>query len=105
MKQPVLRQAAERDIERGFDHYLQEAGPDIAVAFIDSVDQALLHIGRQPGSGSPRYGELLNTPSLRSWVISRFPYVLFYVEHDAYLDVIRLLHQQQDIPAQLQDGL
>ncbi|MGV8992300.1 MAG: type II toxin-antitoxin system RelE/ParE family toxin [Thiobacillus sp.] len=102
MKPPLLRQVAERDIETGFVHYLQEASVEIAQAFVDAVDAALHHIERHPGTGSPRYGDLFNTPGLRSWLVSRFPYMLFYVEHDNYLDVIRVLHQHSDIPVQLQ---
>jgi plasmid stabilization system protein ParE len=30
-----------------------------------------------------------------------YPYILFYIERDDYLDAIRLLHQHSDIPAQL----
>lgn len=105
MKPPLLRQVAERDIENGFAHYLQEASIEIAQAFVGGVDAALHHIEQHPGTGSPRYGELFNTPGLRSWLVSRFPYMLFYVEHDKYLDVIRVLHQQSDIPIQLQSDL
>ncbi|RQP24549.1 type II toxin-antitoxin system RelE/ParE family toxin [Piscinibacter terrae] len=101
MKRTLLREAAERDVERGFSHYLEEAGADIALAFIEEIDTALEHIERHPGTGSPRYGELFDFPGLRCWLVSRFPYALFYVEHDEYLDVIRVLHQQSEIPAQL----
>ena len=93
---------AEQDIESAFDHYLREAGREVSVAFVGAVDAALEHIEHHPGTGSPRYGNLLDTPGLRSWLVSRFPHVLFYVEHDDYLDVIRLLHQHSDIPAHLQ---
>jgi hypothetical protein len=32
-----------------------------------------------------------------------FPYTLFYFERDDHLDVVRLLHQRQDIPMLLSD--
>jgi toxin ParE1/3/4 len=67
-----------------------------------AVDTALSHIAEFPSTGSPRYGELFNTPGLRFWLVSKFPYALFYIERDNYLDVIRVLHQHFDIPAQLQ---
>lgn len=102
MRLLVLRQAAERDIESGFTHYIEQANVDVATAFVEAVDVALHHITHFPGTGSPRYGELFDTPGLRSWLLSRFPFVLFYVEREDHLDVIRLLHQHADIPAQLQ---
>jgi toxin ParE1/3/4 len=98
----VLREAAECDIEGGFDHYLAAAGSEVATAFVLAVDAALAHIAEFPGTGSPRYGELLDTPGLRFWLVSKFPYVLFYVERENHLDIIRVLHQHSDIPGQLQ---
>lgn len=105
MKQSVLRQAAEHDIEDGFTHYLNNASNKVATKFIDAIDTALRHIEQYPRTGSPRYGELFNTPGLRSWLVDRFPYTLFYVERDDHLDVIRLLHQHSDIPEQLQNNI
>lgn len=102
MKSHVLRQAVERDIEKGFTHYLEQANPELATAFIEAVEAALDHITRFPSTGSPRYGELLDTPGLRSWLLTRFPFIMLYVERDDHLDVLRLLHQHADIPAHLQ---
>jgi toxin ParE1/3/4 len=102
MKRPLLRQAAEHDIERAFAYYSRQANIGIAAAFVGAIDVALQHIELHPGTGSPRYCEMLDVPGLRHWLVSRFPYAVFYVEHDDYLDIIRVLHQQSDIPAQLQ---
>jgi toxin ParE1/3/4 len=101
MKRAVLRSVAERDIERAFSYYMVEATIDVAIAFVDAFDVSLEHITDRPSSGSTRYGELFDNPSLRSWAMKRFPYVLFHVEHDDYLDVIRILHQHSDIPVHL----
>lgn len=105
MKPHILRQTAEHDIERAFAHYLSEDGPDIALGFMDAIDTALLHIEHHPGTGSPRYGELCEVPGLRLWLVSRFPYAMVYVEGDTHIDVIRVLHQHTDIPAQVADML
>lgn len=102
MKSCVLRQAAEHDIDKGFTHYLDQANPEVATAFIEAVDVALNHITNFPCTGSPRYGELFDTPGLRSWLLTRFPFIVLYVERDDHLDVLRLLHQNTDIPAHLQ---
>lgn len=102
MMDVVLRDAAERDIEGGFDHYLTAAGGAVATTFVLAVDIALAHIAEFPGTGSPRYGELFDMPGLRFWLVSKFPYALFYFEREGCLDVIRVLHQHSDIPVQLQ---
>lgn len=105
MKRVVLRLAAERDIESGLDYYLGSAGAAVARRFVGAVDTAFLHISEFPATGSPRFGTLLDIPGLRSWPLDKFPYVLFYVERDSHLDVIRVLHQHSDIPPQLRFDL
>lgn len=105
MKPRLLRLAAENDIEKAFGHYLDEAGADTALAFLDEVDTALSHLEEHPGTGSPRYGELCEVPGLRMRLVSRFPYAVVYVEQGTQLDVLRVLHQHADIPVQLADLL
>ncbi len=104
MKPRALRQIAETDIENAFAYYLNDAGPDTALRFLHDVETALMHIEQNPGTGSPRYGELCEVPGLRLWMLSRFPYALLSVEQAAYSDVLRVLHQHSDIPAQLADS-
>lgn len=43
----------------------------------------------------------LNIPGLRFWPLTRFPYLVFYVERDDHIDIWRVLHEQRDIPAWL----
>ncbi len=82
MKQSVLRLAAENDIETAFIHYFHDASKIVAA----------------------RFAELLDSHDLRSWILTGFPYTLFYVERENHVDIIRLLHQHSDIPIQLQDA-
>jgi toxin ParE1/3/4 len=103
MKKIVLRAIAKREIENGFSHYLIEASVELALSFSESVDLALKHILAFPASGSRRYGEMFDIPSLRSWRLERFPYILFYVERSDHLEIIRLLHQHSDILILLQN--
>lgn len=105
MKPRVLRLAAEQDLENAFVRYLDEADAGTALGFIDEIDTALSHIEKHPGTGSPRYGELCEVPGLRLWLVTRFPYAVVYVERDTHLDILRVLHQHTDIPAQVADLL
>ena len=97
-----LREPAERDLLSAFEHYVKDA-PQVASHFIDAFEQARSCLERRPAIGSPRYAEPLQMPGLRSWALTGFPYLLFYVERAEYLEGIRLLHQRADIPAWLQD--
>jgi toxin ParE1/3/4 len=53
----------------------------VALGFIDALEQAYTHIGRHPATGSPRYAHELNLPGLRAWPLTRYPHIVFYVEH------------------------
>lgn len=96
-----LRLVARQDIDGAIDHYLAEAGRDIAFGFIAALEAALEHMGRHPATGSPRHGHDLALPGLRSWPLRRYPYLIFYIEGADHLDVWRVLHAERDIPASL----
>jgi toxin ParE1/3/4 len=99
-----LRALALADLEAAISHYLQMAGPEVALGFIEVLQQAYTHLGRQPGTGSPRYAHELNLPGLRSWPLTRYPYLVFYVEQAEHLDVWRVLHSARDVPTWLSEG-
>ena len=103
-KSVVLRDLARNDIDQAVDHYLAEAGAAVALAFIDAAEAALRRIGKLPGSGSPRYAHELDIPGLRFLPTGRFPYLIFYVEREAEVDVWRILHGARDIPAWMRNA-
>jgi toxin ParE1/3/4 len=98
-KPVVPRELAQRDVEGAIDHYSDEAGADLAFRFIDALSEAYRTIGSRPGTGSPRYAHELDLPGLRSRKLRKFPYLVFYLERDDYIDVWRVLHAQRDIPS------
>ena len=102
-KPVVLRERARRDIDAAVEHDLAEAGPGVARAFIAALEAAHRLIREQPASGSPRYAHELDLPGLRVRTVGTFPYLAFYVEGAAEIDVWRILHGARDIPAGLQE--
>ena len=98
-KPVVLRERAQRDVDEAVEHYLAEARAAVALAFIDALEEACRRLGEHPASGSSRYARELDLPGLRSWVVSGFPYLVFYVAREADIDVWRVLHAGRDIPA------
>jgi toxin ParE1/3/4 len=101
---PVIpRGLANRDVDEAIAHYLNEGGERVALRFVDALERAYTHIGRQPATGSPRYAHELNIPGLRSWPLARFPYLVFYVERPDRVDVWRVLHGRRDIPAWMRE--
>ena len=100
-KPVVPRELANRDVDEAIEHYLGANAEQAALGFIKALEQAYAHIERHPASGSPRYAHALNLPGLRTWSLTRYPYLVFYLEHGDYIDVWRVLHDQRDIPAWL----
>ena len=103
MKPVILRKLAEADVDAALAYYLSETGADTALAFVEQLEQANHRISNDPAIYSPRWGTELNLPGLRSLRLSKFPYVIFYIEQADHIDVWRVLHAQRDIPAYLQD--
>ena len=100
---PVIpRELALRDVEQAVAYYLDEGAPSAALGLIDALEKAYAHIGRHPGTGSPRYAHELNLADLRFWPLIRYPHGVFYIEKADHIDVWRVLHGQRDIPAWLQ---
>lgn len=85
------------------DYYVGEAGADVALGFIDALQTTYRSIANHPAAGSPRYANELGLPGLRSRILRRYPYLVFYVERDDHIDVWRVLHALRDIPAWMQE--
>jgi len=102
-KPVVPREQANRDVDEAIAYYLGEDAGQAALGFVVALEQAYAHIGRHPGTGSPRYAHELNLPGLRVWPLTRYPHLVFYVERPDHIDVWRVLHGQRDIPAWMQE--
>lgn len=94
----VQRSLAHSDVEKAVSHYLEVASPATALGLVDALEAAYAHIDRNPATGSPRYAHEINLPGLRAWPLTKYPYLIFYVELDQHIDVWRVLHMATDIP-------
>lgn len=103
-KPVVPRELTHRDVEDAVAHFLGEDAESAALGFIDTLEKAYRHVGRHPATGSPRDAHELNLAGLRSWPLTRYPYLVFYVERTDHIDVWRVLHSRRDIPAWVQDA-
>ena len=71
----------------------------MAVRVIKATNEAVDQIELEPGMGSPRLGNLLSIPGLRTWQVAKLPLLWCYFEREDHLDVVRLLGERQDIAA------
>lgn len=97
-KPVIVRALADLDIDAAFEHYLSTGGSEIGLRFAEEVAKAFAHISRHPGTGSPKYGRQLNIPGLRAWTLSRYPFIVFYLEMAEAVEVVRVLHGAMDLP-------
>ncbi|WP_241774711.1 type II toxin-antitoxin system RelE/ParE family toxin [Pseudomonas protegens] len=72
---------------------------------MDALEKAYLHIGRHPASGMSLYAHELDLPGGLCWPLKRYPYLVFYVERDDYIDVWLVLHGRRDFPEWLAEGV
>lgn len=103
-KAVVPREQANRDVDEIIAYYMGQGAAQAALGFIDALEQAYAHVGRHPGTGSLRYAHELNLPGLRTWSLTGYPYLVFYVERPDHVDIWRVLHEQRDIPSWMQDA-
>ncbi len=100
-----LRERAAVDIDQAVDYYLADADTEVALRFVDAVERAVGQIGRSPHSASLRFSYELEIPDLRVRPLARFPYLVFYIVGDEFVDVWRILHTGRDIPTAMGDQI
>ena len=103
MKVALLRAKARSDLRHQLAYYRREASERVALQLRAAAESSLRFLEQHPGVGSPTLGKELGIDSLRTWAITGFPLVWLYLEHPAHLDVVRLLGQQQDLAALLEN--
>lgn len=93
----MLRPQARLDRQSEVRYYREVAGPAIAEGLVTAARDALNHLRRHPGTGSPTLGRELGIDSLRTWRLGRFPLFFIYFELADTIDVVRLLGERQDV--------
>lgn len=94
---------ASTEIHDVAEYYLTSSGRNTVLQLKEDLEKAIRHIGRAPGSGSPRYRRLARSSGLRFWKLTRFPHLMFYTEHQNDVRVLRVIHGMRDIPRRLAD--
>jgi toxin ParE1/3/4 len=93
----VLPQAVS-DLRQATAWYRKQSGEALALRWVEAVSAALGHVAAHPRAGASRYAVALNLGGLRFWPVQTFPYLIFYIEREAQVDVWRVLHSQRDVP-------
>lgn len=94
---------ATADIEELVDYFRREAGPAVALRFIDNAERAFDQVLSLPGIGVLLGLDELPYEDIRRWHIDGFERLLIlYRPVGDGIEVVRVLHTARDLPAMLQ---
>lgn len=77
-------------------YYRQAAGPAVAQRFAQAVKDAIAQLEVNRGIGSPRIGQEIGVPGLRTWSLNGFPEAGWYFERADHVDIARVIGERQD---------
>ncbi|ANE58057.1 MULTISPECIES: type II toxin-antitoxin system RelE/ParE family toxin [Methylomonas] len=99
MTKPVrVRPLADTEIDALAD-YIARDNPHAALRFLEATQQTFDRIREQPGIGSRRYAHLPMLSGLRFWPVEGFEkHLVFYLERENHIDVLRVLHSARNVP-------
>lgn len=100
----VTTRRADEDIDGAVTRYLGEAGPRVAIAFIDDLQSAMSRIASYPSLGSARFELVTEIPDVRAFPLRNHPYLAIYTDDPDAVRVHRVLHTRRDIGAALNEG-
>ncbi len=100
-KPVVRRRQANDDIDAAVSYLLAEAGVRVGTDFLNQLESAIKIISSQPGAGSQRFGHELDIADLRHRPMRQFPYLIFYLEKERHIEIVRVLHTKRDISSSI----
>lgn len=94
----VIRPKAGVDLDEQFA-YIAANNFDAALRFFDAARQTFSQLAQMPGIGSVYNIENPRLVGLRKWAVRGFDkHLIFYVERDESIEIVRLLHAARDLP-------
>ncbi len=96
-KRFIPHRFAVQDEEEIVQYYEQTSSEQIALGFINALDQAFSKLSRFPQMGSPRSEYDLELDGIRSWSLKKFPHLIYYEIQDDHIELWRILHPKRDI--------
>lgn len=93
----IFTPKATQDLDDSFD-YIAENDLAAALRFFDSTRLTIAQIARVPGMGSIFPTESPRLQGLRKWSVKDFrKYLIFYIEGDDVVEIVRILYAMRDI--------
>jgi len=84
------------------DPYIVDGSIDAALRFLERAEQTIKGLAMFPASGAPFPSRLPELEGLRTKLVKDFPnHVVFYIEREETIEVIRVLRGGQDMSVEV----
>ena len=93
-----VEQEAEDDICSAVEYYRDEAGEDVALRFVDAVDDGLRFLGDHEVGRRFDSGTHPKLRKLRIWPLKVFPYAVIFESNSEEVRVYSVPHTKRDLP-------
>ena len=78
--------------------YIADNNFDAALSFFDATRQTFSQIAQIPGIGTVYNNRNPRLEGLRKWAVKGFEkHLIFYLQRDEYIEIVRLIHSARDI--------
>ncbi|HQX51399.1 MAG TPA: type II toxin-antitoxin system RelE/ParE family toxin [Planctomycetaceae bacterium] len=102
LKPIVRRPNAAEDVEM-HAIYIAEGSIDAALQFLERAEQTIKGLALFPASGAPFPSSVSELAGMRTKLVKDFPnYVVFYIEHEETIEVVRVLRGGQDMSVEVE---
>jgi plasmid stabilization system protein ParE len=102
-KRIVRRPEAAEDVE-GHAMYIADGSIEAALRFLERAEQTINGLAMFPASGAPFRSTLPDLAGMRTKLVKDFPnHVVFYIERDDVIEVVRVLRGGQDMGVEVEE--
>ena len=96
-KRILIRPKASVDLDEQFA-YIAENNFDAALIFFDAARQTFAQLAELPSIGSIYSFRNARLVGLRKWAVKGFnKHLIFYLDRNEYIEIVRLIHSARDI--------
>jgi toxin ParE1/3/4 len=100
MKRVTRSWQADEDLKSSAAYYALSS-ITTAKRFARAIQDAIDLVSQYPEIGSINYAAPASQQGLRSMVVKRFPYLIFYLDRPEDIFVVRVMHMSNDLPESL----
>lgn len=105
LKPIVRRPQAATDVEKHAS-YIADGSIDAAMRFLERAEQTIKGLALFPASGAPFPSRIPELAGMRTRLVKDFPnHVVFYVERDDVIEIVRVLRGGQDMSIEVEKAL